>query len=127
MGLGTFQGRSESLRGSAGGSVSGWTSALVVLVAATVVALVDTRAGIGPWVQLREEAQTARARVAAREAEVARLATEIAELSENRIALERAIREELDLARAGEWVVRFRAADPPGRARAGSATGPELP
>ena len=107
--------------------MSGWASALAVLVAATGVALLDTEAGIGPWMQLREEARTARARVAAREAEVTRLATEIDELSDDRIALERAIREELDLARAGEWVVRFRAPGPAGRTAAGRATGPELP
>ena len=107
--------------------MSGWASALVVLVAATGVALLDTEAGVGPWVQLREEAVTARARVAAREAEVARLATEIAGLSGDRLAVERAIREDLELARVGEWVVRFQPAGPRQRAGPGRTTSPEFP
>ena len=107
--------------------MSAWASALAVLIAAAGIAALDTDAGVGPYVHLRDEALTARVRVAEREAEVARLATEIAALSDDRLAVERAIREELDLARAGEWVVRFRARSEPGRSGASQAAGLDFP
>jgi len=50
----------------------------------------------------------ARSRVSAREAEVGRLTEEIAALDADALAIERAIREDLELALPGEWVVRFR-------------------
>lgn len=107
--------------------MSGWAYALVVLVAATGIALLDTEAGVGPWHELRDEARAARARVEAREAEVGRLGTEIAALGADPLAIERAIREDLELARPGEWVVRFASPGAPGQAGRGPAGAAKFP
>ena len=55
-------------------------------------------------------------RVAVLEADVERLSVAIAALGSDPLAIERAIREDLELARPGEWVVRFASAanDRPG-------------
>jgi hypothetical protein len=79
---------------------------------------------VGTWLELRGEAVTARARVSARESEVGRLTEEIAALDTDPLAIERAIREDLELALPGEWVVRFR----PSGAREQSGRGfPSVP
>jgi cell division protein FtsB len=97
--------------------VPAWTAAIAVFVAATGIALLDTEAGIRTWLDLREEARVSGARIDALEREVERLTTEIDALESDELALERAIREDLELARPGEWVVRFAPADPtPGAA-----------
>ena len=90
--------------------MSVWTAAIAVLVAATGIALLDADAGVQTWLALRQEAQVARLRVAKVEAEVQVLTAEIEALDSDPLALERAIREDLELALPGEWVVRFAAA-----------------
>ena len=87
--------------------MSVWTAAIAVLAAATGIALLDAEAGIQTWLVLREEARVSRTRVAVLEHEVKRLTAEIEALDSDALALERAIREDLGLARPGEWVVRF--------------------
>jgi cell division protein FtsB len=89
-----------------------WTAAIAVLVAAAGIALLDGEAGIRTYLDLREEARGAGARIEALEREVERLAAEIDALESDELALERAIREDLELARPGEWVVRFAPAHP---------------
>ena len=93
--------------------MSTWTAAIAVLVAASGIALLDGEAGIQTWLALREEARVSHARVAALEHEVERLTAQIEALDSDELALERAIREDLELARPGEWVVRFRSARRP--------------
>lgn len=84
-----------------------WTAAIAVLVTATGIALLDAEAGVETWLSLREEARISRARIGTLESEIERLTAEIAALESDDLALERAIREDLELARPGEWVVRF--------------------
>jgi cell division protein FtsB len=100
--------------------VPAWTAALAVFVAATGIAVLDTESGIRTWLDLREEARLSSARIETLEHEVERLTREIDALESDELALERAIREDLELARPGEWVVRFAASDPtPGTAGEG--------
>ena len=88
--------------------MSRWLAAIAVLVAASGIALLDAEAGIRTWLVLREEARVSHTRVAALEREVEHLTAQIEALDSDELALERAIREDLELARPGEWVVRFR-------------------
>ena len=78
----------------------------VLLAIAFAIALVDRNAGIRTWLTLREDLRQAEERIE-------RLRTEVAVLEQNRgglesdpFALERAIRERLELAREGETIVR---------------------
>jgi cell division protein FtsB len=87
-----------------------WISVVAILAIAVAHAVVDNEAGLGMWLDLRDEAFAARERVAVLEHDVERLTTEIAALGTDPLAIERAIREDLELARPGEWVVRFGAA-----------------
>ena len=93
-----------------------WTAVVAVWALAVALAVVDGDAGLQTWLDLREEARAARGRVAGLEQDVDRLTVEIAALRSDPLATERAIREDLELARPGEWVVRFGAArnDRPG-------------
>jgi cell division protein FtsB len=104
-----------------------WTAAIAVLVAAMGIALLDAEAGIETWLDLREEAQISRGRIQALEQEVERLANEIEALDSDALALERAIREDLELARPGEWVVRFSSVSAVSPRRATDLTGPTGP
>ena len=85
------------------------TTWLVPLVLATVavIAAVDDEAGISMWIRLRSDVDQVSQRVelAARETEA--LQAQIDSLSSEPFALERAIREDLELARPGETIVRF--------------------
>lgn len=91
-----------------------WTAAFAVLATAAGIALLDAEAGVETWLSLREEARISRARIGVLEGEIERLSAEIAALDSGDLALERAIREDLELARPGEWVVRFWAPAPDG-------------
>lgn len=71
------------------------------------LAALDREMGIGPWWKLRSELVGARERVAALERENAGLENQIAALEGDPFEIERAIREDLELARPGELVVRF--------------------
>ena len=90
---------------------------MAIWAAAAVLAVVDGEAGVGAWLDLRERAQQSRARVAGLEREVERLSAEVEALHNDPLAVERAIREDLELARPGESVVRFAAS------RSGARTG----
>ena len=83
-----------------------WLAPLV-LAAVAVIAVVDDESGISMWIRLRSDVDQASRRVelAARETEA--LQAQIDSLSSEPFALERAIREDLELARPGETIVRF--------------------
>ncbi len=89
-----------------------------VLAVGLMVTLTDRTSGLSTWFELSSELGESQARIVALEAETAALRAEISALSGNDFALERAIREELELARPGEVVVRF--ARPLGHAAARS-------
>lgn len=74
-------------------------------------AALDEEAGIRSWLHLRGELLEAEARVEALRAETLRLRVEVLRLESDDFALERAIREELELARPGETLVRLRRGD----------------
>ena len=77
---------------------------LVALVLAH--AALDGDAGLRHWLHLRAELADARSRIAGLEREVERLRAEAAGLEADDFAVERAIREELWLARPGQTVLR---------------------
>jgi len=70
-------------------------------------ALVDQDSGMGIWRELREDLVEASSRVERLEAENDALQREIELLDADPAAIDRAIREEMDLALPGEVVVRF--------------------
>ena len=72
-----------------------------------MTALLDQDSGIGIWLELREDLDRTAARVERLTAQNDMLRREIELLESDPGALERAIREELDLVRPGERVVRF--------------------
>jgi cell division protein FtsB len=85
---------------------------VAALVAAVVVhAAFDTDAGIGTWLHLRGELRESQARNAELTGEIAALEAEAQALDQGGFAVERAIREELGFARAGETLVRLPRAD----------------
>ena len=77
-----------------------------IVGAAIGVAAVDDSAGVRTWLQVRRDLDTAQARVTALEARIAEREAEAEALRSDPLALERAIREDLGLARPGEIVVR---------------------
>lgn len=79
---------------------------LVIVVSALGVALADDDAGARTWLQVRRDLARTQARVAALAQRVEALEAEARDLAGSPLGLERAIREELGLARAGETVVR---------------------
>lgn len=93
-----------------GGSMTKRTAVVAVLAIAVALAVIDGEAGLRTWFDLRDQAQAARSRVMGLEREVERLSQEIDALNSDPLAMERAIREDLELARPGEWVVRFASA-----------------
>lgn len=78
-----------------------------ILAAALVYAAFDEASGIPRWLSQRDGLARAEARITDLEARVASLQTEIRRLKDDPFEIERAIREELKLARAGEAVVRL--------------------
>lgn len=85
-----------------------------VLAAGLGIVVLDQKSGLPAWLRLQDELAASKARIAALSARAETLRSEIAALEKDPFALERAIREELGLARPGERVVRF-----PGRAQDG--------
>lgn len=85
----------------------------LVLVLALARAGLDADAGVRPWLYLRAELADARARIASLQAEVDRLHAEARALEAGDYAVERAIREELELVRPGQMLVRLRRRDVP--------------
>jgi cell division protein FtsB len=78
-----------------------------LLAAVLGIAVADSDSGIPMWFRLREDAAQAALRVAALTRETEALGEQIAALRTEPFALERAIREDLELALPGEVIVRF--------------------
>jgi len=88
----------------------GLRSTLLVLglaVGAVLLAVLDGHSGLGTWLRLRTELETSQARIHQLEAETSDLQAQIGDLRAHPWAIEKAIREDLDLARPGEVLVRF--------------------
>ena len=81
-----------------------------LLAAVLGIAVADTDSGIPMWFRLRADASKASLRVEALARETSALSAQIEALRGEPFALERAIREDLELALPGEVIVRF---DPP--------------
>jgi cell division protein FtsB len=80
---------------------------LAILAAGLGLSLADRESGLLKWHEKRQELEISRARIAFLNQRVETLETEISALEGDPFALERAIREELQLAKPGEIVVRF--------------------
>jgi cell division protein FtsB len=78
-----------------------------MLAAAMLYAAVDEDAGWRTWWRLRQGLEASRERVDDLSREIAHLSEASRELAGDPFAMERAIREDLGLARPGEIVVRF--------------------
>lgn len=83
-----------------------WLAPLVLAVFA-VIAFVDDESGVSMWIRLRSDMDQASRRVELAAGETQALQVQIDSLSSEPFALERAIREDLELARPGETIVRF--------------------
>jgi cell division protein FtsB len=83
-----------------------WLAPLV-LAAVAWIAVADAESGIPMWFRLRTDVADASERVRALARENSGLRTQITMLGSEPFALERAIREDLELAMPGEIVVRF--------------------
>jgi cell division protein FtsB len=87
--------------------VKALTLGTFVIAAIALSALLDEDTGVAIWRELRRDLDTANARVERLMRENDALRSEIVQLEGEPAALDRAIREELDLVRPGEVVVRF--------------------
>jgi cell division protein FtsB len=83
-------------------------AAIVLLVAGGLLAagLLDRDTGVGRWLDLRRDRAIQHERIEATQARIERREAEAAALRDDPVAIEAAIREDLLLARPGEWVVR---------------------
>jgi cell division protein FtsB len=79
----------------------------VALGLGLALALADGRAGLRAWWTLRSDVSNARERVAALQMEIEELRGQQEALDSDPFAIEQAIRQDLELARAGEVVVRI--------------------
>lgn len=91
----------------------------LVIGAIGVSAMLDGESGLSNWLRLRRDLEVSNLRVAQLERENAALQGEIGILEDEPAAIDRAIREELDLVLPGEIVVRFESAAGPAGQRAG--------
>lgn len=85
-------------------------SSLLVLglaVCAAMLAVVNQDSGFPTWLRLRANLDASQARIHELETETSDLRAQIVDLETQPWAVERAIREDLDLARPGEVLVRF--------------------
>ncbi len=89
------------------GRVKALSLATFVIAAFVVSAMLDRESGLEIWLELRRDLAVSGERVDRLVRENAALRSEIATLQSEPDALDRAIREELDLAMPGEVVVRF--------------------
>lgn len=89
------------------GRVKALSLATFVIAAFAVSAMLDRESGLEIWLELRRDLAVSGERVERLVRENDALRSEIATLESEPDALDRAIREELDLALPGEIVVRF--------------------
>ena len=80
----------------------------LVLAGFGFLAVADGDSGLRMWARLREDVALGRERVDALVQETEALRGQIEALEKTTFALEKAIREDLELARPGEVIVRFR-------------------
>lgn len=84
---------------------------LLIIPALLAVALIyiaaDPGAGLSTWMAQRADLENSEERIASLEAEIARLEEEIQSLQADPFAIEQAIREDLEYARAAETVIRL--------------------
>jgi len=99
--------RYASRSGSRGGSVKLLLIIPALLVAALIYLGVDRGTGLSTWLRDRDALENSTEQIARLEAEIVRLKAEIHRLESDPFAIEQAIREELEWARAGETVVRI--------------------
>lgn len=78
-----------------------------LLAGALVYASFDWESGVPAWFRLSEELQRAHGRIEQLRVEIDELGGQSEALRDDPFAIERAIREDLRLARPGELVVRF--------------------
>ncbi len=84
---------------------------IIVIALLAISALLDRDSGFEIWRELRADLATSSGRVATLERRNEALRREIESLEIDPTAVDRAIREELDVALPGEIVVRFRPSD----------------
>lgn len=84
------------------------SAAIAVAIALGLLAagFLDRDTGVGRWIDLRRDAAEAQRRIESSQARIERREAEAAALRDDPIAIEAAIREDLGLARPGEWIVR---------------------
>jgi cell division protein FtsB len=81
---------------------------VAVFLAIALIGLAAGRgSGISIWMRQRVDLESSDEQIAQLEAEIARLKREIESLQRDPFAIERAIREDLEYARAGETVIRL--------------------
>ena len=85
------------------------TLGIIVIATMAISAMLDPDSGLEIWLELRRDLGVSDTRVERLKRENEALRDEIATLESEPDALDRAIREELDLALPGEIVVRFEA------------------
>jgi len=78
-----------------------------IVVLGLVLVMLDQKSGLPAWLRLRAELEASEARITVLRDRGDALRAEIEALESDPFAVERAIREELGLARPGERVVRF--------------------
>ncbi len=79
----------------------------LIVIAALAVALLDPDNGLRRWRSLHAELAKSEARIDVLRGELVRLQTEKDRLRDDPVAIEAAIRSDLDRARPGEVVIRF--------------------
>lgn len=78
-----------------------------LILGVLVYAIWGADSGIPSWLRMRREVAAAGERIATLEREIAALRNEAQALEDDPFAIERAIREELDLGKPGETLVRL--------------------
>lgn len=79
----------------------------MLILAALVVTVFNGETGFPMWLRLRNDVSASSGRIAELRREIRDLRSQVEALETDPFALERAIREDLGLARPGETVVRF--------------------
>ena len=78
-----------------------------LLSAALIYISADRGTGLSAWMRDRDSLESSEKQIARLEAEIVHLKAEVGRLERDPFAIERAIREDLEWARAGETVVRI--------------------